>query len=62
VPAIDRSEIVSTIVEMNNPVDKAKKTVGKENKIQNDLFGTLRHDFSEAFSGKFSERSRIKDK
>jgi hypothetical protein len=47
---------------MNNPVDKAKKTVGKENKIQNDLFGTLRHDFSEAFSGKFSERSRIKDK
>jgi hypothetical protein len=49
VPAIERSKNVSTTVEMNRPTDKKKITVGKENKVQKDLFGILNHDELDAF-------------
>jgi hypothetical protein len=40
---------------MSRPTDKKKIKVGKANKIQNDLFGTLRHDLSDAFPDEVSE-------
>jgi hypothetical protein len=55
IPVIGRSQNVSIAVEMRRPTDKKKMKVGKENKIQNDLFGTLRHDLSDAFPDEVSE-------
>jgi hypothetical protein len=47
---------VSIAVEMSRPTDKKKIKVGKENKIQNDLFGTFRHDLSDAFPDEITKQ------
>jgi hypothetical protein len=45
---------VSIEVEMSRPTDKKKMKVGKENKIQKDLFRTSRHELSDAFPNEVS--------
>jgi hypothetical protein len=46
---------------MSRPTDNKKKKVGKENNIQNDFFGTLLHDFSDAFPGQVSKPNEFEN-